>query len=554
MKRMKKIAMRLVVGIFWVSVAWSAFGADPEALKKFKTPKQETPGPSSFALQGDRARAFAPGAMEPFLSESVPVRLFFTMTGYDNPVAKNKVPWVGPTVHIPNWYYYWSQGVMSRLSDFIYRDKNGFIASFDPDSHLLFIGPGSVSKDGAYYGINKISKQRFDFPGAEGAALCALSISHELKHKEIHDTVPNYNHDAGTKKPPVDTDGDSLPDQYELSSACSQYSFSEKDADTYNLGFYINSEYYVYGDEEFLARMAEKSPVSFDKTKDWSDTGENHTKSLAMNPGSVLLPGDRVSSGSLSTADSSRTPVLSTTATLTDLVQAYRTLPYVMGIDAKPAQKLEIIRKCAAIGDSSAKAFLMDLVDTYWANGPQCSCDRCGEFRLYPWHDAEYSLCFREALLALARWVEDDDVQFVYDKISQDIEGIRNGEIRAAALRCLLSRRFEKQNPSMGNTERIHTLVGELGRVGVCAPEERYVLDHNVGKMTWKMVQNRAIEDLICECDPVAVDTLKTEQKSSAQAVNTAQTQALERAIQILERKKDIEAFRRQAEKNRNGN
>jgi len=69
--------------------------------------------------------------------------------------------------------------------------------------------------------------------------------------------------------PGTDSDGDHIPDSYELSSS---YHLDPNKSDTYDCAGTIG-----YGtDNEFLARMAEKTPGPRDASKDWSDTnGKN---------------------------------------------------------------------------------------------------------------------------------------------------------------------------------------------------------------------------------------------------------------------------------------
>ena len=86
-----------------------------------------------------------------------------------------------------------------------------------------------------------------------GIDCCAVTCVHELKHKELCEM-------SGT-----DSDGDHIPDSYELASS---YHLDPYRADTYDCAGTIG-----YGDDnEFLARMAEKNPGSTSPSEDWSDT------------------------------------------------------------------------------------------------------------------------------------------------------------------------------------------------------------------------------------------------------------------------------------------
>ena len=102
----------------------------------------------------------------------------------------------------------------------------------------------------------------------EGIDCCAESCSHELFHKWVHD------HLLGTE---VDSDGDGLPDWYEISSP---FNLDPYNPDTYGVAATMNRpEYYSRGDEEFLARVAEESPGLVHPDRDWSNiNGKNWGK------------------------------------------------------------------------------------------------------------------------------------------------------------------------------------------------------------------------------------------------------------------------------------
>jgi len=96
-----------------------------------------------------------------------------------------------------------------------------------------------------------------------GIDCCAETCSHELKHQELHKM-------SGT-------DSDGVIDSYERNSS---YYLDPNRSDTYDVDGTLNyPDYASYGDNEFLARMAEKNPGTRDASKDWSDTnGKNWNK------------------------------------------------------------------------------------------------------------------------------------------------------------------------------------------------------------------------------------------------------------------------------------
>ena len=167
----------------------------------------------------------------------------------------------------PNWFYYWPQGAVGGgLDDFEYGgdslDINGkYISSTD----TLYIYGGAVVPQVAHNVTHKTnSTLQFTIGvSASGIDFVAAVVLHEKKHKWIYNnwaTLP-------------DTDGDGVPDSEEN---CAPYYFDKNDADSYNLGQVIHPNYFSYGDQEFLCRMAEQGYVS-DSTKDWANPGKQWT-------------------------------------------------------------------------------------------------------------------------------------------------------------------------------------------------------------------------------------------------------------------------------------
>lgn len=167
----------------------------------------------------------------------------------------------------PNWFYYWPQGAVGGgLSDFEYGgdslDINGkYVSATD----TLYIYGGAVVPQVAKSVTHKTNSTLQFTIGvtASGIDFVAAVVLHEKKHKWIYDnwaTLP-------------DTDGDGVPDSEEN---CAPYYFDKNDADSYNLGQVIHANYYSYGDQEFLCRMAEQGYVS-DSIKDWANPGKQWT-------------------------------------------------------------------------------------------------------------------------------------------------------------------------------------------------------------------------------------------------------------------------------------
>lgn len=91
-----------------------------------------------------------------------------------------------------------------------------------------------------------------------GIYCCAITCTHELKHKQM------YNDWNGLP----DDDWDGVPDSEEGKPT---HFLIVDYSDTYDIAtVYDNPLYYYYGDSEYLCRWAEKYPGTVDPSKDWS--------------------------------------------------------------------------------------------------------------------------------------------------------------------------------------------------------------------------------------------------------------------------------------------
>ena len=163
----------------------------------------------------------------------------------------------------PNWFYYWKKdGVVSELlsGDFGYKDESGYGVFIKAENRAYVKNEAPVSTE-AEYDVTHRDRLLTKHIGNSGVGIycCAITCTHELKHKQVFndwDSLPDF-------------DGDGVPDEKEgipthfLIVDCS---------DTYDIAGTIgDSRYRYYGDEEFIARWAEKSPGPVDASKDWSD-------------------------------------------------------------------------------------------------------------------------------------------------------------------------------------------------------------------------------------------------------------------------------------------
>ena len=165
----------------------------------------------------------------------------------------------------PNWYYYWRQGVVSDLAQFRYSPSVAYGAT--DISGNVFVGMlAAGSNPGPTEVHHRFSGARQDIgAGGMGIDCCAETCAHELKHRWLRQNQGNL----------VDTDGDGLSDVYEASTA-GVWNLDPLERDTYNLAQYLNNpDYASYGDEEFVARMAEQNPGATDPSADWASPGKN---------------------------------------------------------------------------------------------------------------------------------------------------------------------------------------------------------------------------------------------------------------------------------------
>ena len=230
-------------------------------------------------------------------AEPVHIKVFFRKAGKDNP-GNSKFNFGNPE---PNWFYYWMQGAVPRLDEFVYSDSPpapNWAAAFEgPDLLVVFTGaalctepriielferfPGFVNPEsqkgppGTGQAQLKSMKENamirvfrtIYIPELKGVDKCHACVLHELKHKWVYDSF--FNAIAGGQ---ADSDGDGLPDIWEIYTQ-SVYQFDPKAADTHFLKLQGVAWDDWSGDQEVLAREAELRHAAVHEL-DWARPGK----------------------------------------------------------------------------------------------------------------------------------------------------------------------------------------------------------------------------------------------------------------------------------------
>jgi hypothetical protein len=219
--------------------------------KEGKGPRRDTYGQKNLNLRvvyryGVQSSALA-------LSKSVEHKVFFSKKGDDDSDSE------------PNWFDYWGDdGAVPGLdaSNVKYNAALAAGTIAEADGTNVTFGPDGAGFEGAITIPPTEDCDGRTFPGGEGIDLTALSLSHERKHNEL-DAL------AGT-----DGDGDEVPDSAESGT-------SPTNPDSCNLAGEIDAEYASYGDNEFIARLAELG-VSGLASNDWAIPGRQTSSSPAL--------------------------------------------------------------------------------------------------------------------------------------------------------------------------------------------------------------------------------------------------------------------------------
>ena len=222
-------------------------------------PKRDTYGQKNLKLKvvyryGVHSSAFS-------LSKSADYKVFFSKKGDDDSDGE------------PNWFDYWGDdGAVPGLDDANVK-YNAALAADDvaeSDGTNVTFGPGGAGFEGVILIPATEDCAGATFPGGEGIDLTALTLAHERKHNEL---------DALTG---TDGDGDDVPDSEESGT-------SPTNPDSCNLAGELDEDYATYGDNEYIARLAELN-VSGIANKDWASLGRQ-TSAFSAFAGPFTLAG-----------------------------------------------------------------------------------------------------------------------------------------------------------------------------------------------------------------------------------------------------------------------
>ena len=170
----------------------------------------------------------------------------------------------------PNWFDYWGDDGAVPTMDAPDVSYDASQTSFAYASGgTVYMGPAAATVDGPLTVPSTELCPGGSFPGGSDIDLAALTLAHERKHIETAGL-------GGT-----DTDGDGVPDTAEAGT-------STNDPDSCSLATVIHSDYATYGDDEFIARMAELGVVGVPEN-DWALPGRKASMAAAA-AASLPLP------------------------------------------------------------------------------------------------------------------------------------------------------------------------------------------------------------------------------------------------------------------------
>jgi hypothetical protein len=223
-------------------------------------------------------------------SSEKPFEVFFKLYGTDNPhnTGNANPKW-------PNWYFYWKQGAVPGLEEFIYTDDPEMGGGYNRDDKKLYV---ALTSPDIIYGFTATFESYAVAPNkphifvlerltVKGIDALAAIVKHEKRHQELFTLCDNG---------AVDYDNDGVPDKVEAAKPAGGVPGLWLDREQARTYYTFNYEFFFgeqekngasqddeqkkslthqldfFADNEFLAIIAEKNKES-DKSRDWAFPG-----------------------------------------------------------------------------------------------------------------------------------------------------------------------------------------------------------------------------------------------------------------------------------------
>ena len=199
--------------------------------------------------------------------------LFFPKSGNNHPVC--------PTCEgCPNWFYYWKDGDVCSIPDFVVYTNKAYYGAYSRRKKRLTLGDSAPLQTGEEATLtNREDNASTIQVGASGKGVrcVAITVLHECRHKAIGDDYSSYM-DIATNVFGFlfawDDDFDGVVDAQEIAGDWGVET-SPRNKDTFDIAGRFGESYSAYGDDELRARLAERniSRANYHPELDWCNPG-----------------------------------------------------------------------------------------------------------------------------------------------------------------------------------------------------------------------------------------------------------------------------------------
>ena len=199
--------------------------------------------------------------------------LFFPKSGNNHPVC--------PTCEgCPNWFYYWKDGDVCSIPDFVVYTNKAYYGAYSRRKKRLTLGDSAPLQT---YGEATLTNREDNAStiqvGASGKGVrcVAITVLHECRHKAIDDDYDSYM-DIATNVFGFlfawDDDFDGVVDVQETTGDWGVET-SPRNKDTFDVAGRFGESYSAYGDDELRARLVERniSRANYHPELDWCNPG-----------------------------------------------------------------------------------------------------------------------------------------------------------------------------------------------------------------------------------------------------------------------------------------